>query len=716
MFYSHEILTSPEHGVATIWLVATLGSKSIARKLNRKAILDVDVPRACGVIKDPEAPMALRLQGNLLYGVSRVHNQQCGYTLTDVQAIHDRMRSLFRVISGGGLDSSAGKARPEQLVLPYDPTFLPETNLPGLGLDLSSLILSENRSLNQESSVLLPATPDLHQSSLALSVSPRLSFSSSDIAMRDWGRFGSDTDATGSVQRGLGLVGIATSTFEEAGVLLQPDFEFDEDGNIVELGPRRASEITRRRESDTPVPREYDQDRLHNMSPQGMLVDDEMDMVPQDHNQSLRAQLTTGQSAVPCLEKEQVEEGEVVETAQASNRESTSRGKRQPKTILSDEQIALRNTELAGLNNGYVENMAAAVQQKLYAKLSAQSKKNATLWVYGLGIGSVGGGVGASQHQHPLHCFSGDALYEALRGKAQTNTLKRKRPSEPEHDSVSKARRVRAKEEGYEEEMGRGEHVEGDDFWRENVEIGRQASSVIHDGNSQMPWNITASVQSSRFGSSIANAFRGFGSASDVSSRLVTHSVGSFGTDLDIAHLRGGRSRSQASASPLAGRSLPFDIDALTGLEFEANDLANMRDLDLGDYFQTNLHTDQNAGMEGVQDRNQFNSQHTHLSTLDQESVNFLDFLTMKIAGQMTESTNGPDGTAFAGLKQITFSALIPPESSPRAVATHGLMHTLTLATKGFIHVAQEPYEDVSSEEHGTRYRYGEIHLRLLGA
>lgn len=47
-------------------LVATLGSKSITRKLNRKAILNVDVPRACGVIKDPEAPMALRLQGNLL--------------------------------------------------------------------------------------------------------------------------------------------------------------------------------------------------------------------------------------------------------------------------------------------------------------------------------------------------------------------------------------------------------------------------------------------------------------------------------------------------------------------------------------------------------------------------------------------------------------------------------------------------------------------------
>ena len=82
------MLTSPEHGVATIWydiehfssnpawtwlmnnirLVATLGSRSIARRLNRKAILDVDVPKACDVILNPQAPMALRLQGSMLYG------------------------------------------------------------------------------------------------------------------------------------------------------------------------------------------------------------------------------------------------------------------------------------------------------------------------------------------------------------------------------------------------------------------------------------------------------------------------------------------------------------------------------------------------------------------------------------------------------------------------------------------------------------------------
>lgn len=47
-------------------LVATLGSKSAMKKVTRKAILEVNVPKACKTIIAPEAPLALRLQGNLL--------------------------------------------------------------------------------------------------------------------------------------------------------------------------------------------------------------------------------------------------------------------------------------------------------------------------------------------------------------------------------------------------------------------------------------------------------------------------------------------------------------------------------------------------------------------------------------------------------------------------------------------------------------------------
>lgn len=43
--------------------------------------------------------------------MSRVYSQQCGYTLTDVQAMHDRMRATLKVLPGGGLDPAAGKAK-----------------------------------------------------------------------------------------------------------------------------------------------------------------------------------------------------------------------------------------------------------------------------------------------------------------------------------------------------------------------------------------------------------------------------------------------------------------------------------------------------------------------------------------------------------------------------------------------------------------------------
>jgi hypothetical protein len=47
-------------------LFSTLGAKSSLKRINRKQILDVDVAKACQTIVDPVAPMALRLQSNLL--------------------------------------------------------------------------------------------------------------------------------------------------------------------------------------------------------------------------------------------------------------------------------------------------------------------------------------------------------------------------------------------------------------------------------------------------------------------------------------------------------------------------------------------------------------------------------------------------------------------------------------------------------------------------
>lgn len=87
MFYSHEILTKREYGVAIVWydpplsirstkftlvrLVATLGSKGTIYKVARKDILAVKIPKACETVVRPKVPLALRLQSNLLWGIAR---------------------------------------------------------------------------------------------------------------------------------------------------------------------------------------------------------------------------------------------------------------------------------------------------------------------------------------------------------------------------------------------------------------------------------------------------------------------------------------------------------------------------------------------------------------------------------------------------------------------------------------------------------------------
>lgn len=104
-------------------LLATLGSRSQLRRVNRKAIVEVDVPRACDTIVNPQAPLALRLQGNLLYvgrrhaitdcrfGVTRVFSQQSTYVLSDAQTAQSQLRALQSAVRTSILDPQAGQAR-----------------------------------------------------------------------------------------------------------------------------------------------------------------------------------------------------------------------------------------------------------------------------------------------------------------------------------------------------------------------------------------------------------------------------------------------------------------------------------------------------------------------------------------------------------------------------------------------------------------------------
>lgn len=79
--------------------------------MNKRAIQDVNVPRACEKILDPGAPLALRLQGNLLYGVSRVFADQCSYVLSDAEKTQSDMMTFFRALKSSDLDLPPAKAK-----------------------------------------------------------------------------------------------------------------------------------------------------------------------------------------------------------------------------------------------------------------------------------------------------------------------------------------------------------------------------------------------------------------------------------------------------------------------------------------------------------------------------------------------------------------------------------------------------------------------------
>ncbi len=78
MFYS-ETLLSKTGPLARVWL-----SANIERKLSKSHILQSDIEGSVSAIVDQgQAPMALRLSGQLLLGVVRIYSRKARYLLDD---------------------------------------------------------------------------------------------------------------------------------------------------------------------------------------------------------------------------------------------------------------------------------------------------------------------------------------------------------------------------------------------------------------------------------------------------------------------------------------------------------------------------------------------------------------------------------------------------------------------------------------------------------
>ncbi|KAK9492515.1 Rec8 like protein-domain-containing protein [Lipomyces doorenjongii] len=140
MFYSYDILSRRSSGLSTVWLIATLGSKSSLKRVHRKDILSVSIPDACNLIIHPPQPLALRLSSSLLYGVSSIYDQQSGFLYSDLTIAYTKLkRVMYNIPSerSQNLNVTSLPNRHDAYVMIDDPSFSIEFGLlPPLPIDV----------------------------------------------------------------------------------------------------------------------------------------------------------------------------------------------------------------------------------------------------------------------------------------------------------------------------------------------------------------------------------------------------------------------------------------------------------------------------------------------------------------------------------------------------------------------------------------------------
>jgi cohesin complex subunit SCC1 len=87
MFYSSQLL-SRKSPLGIVWLA----SHSEGRKLKRTQLHDFSIVSSCESIINPEAPLALRLSGQLLLGVVRIYSRKLAFLETDARNAIDGLQ------------------------------------------------------------------------------------------------------------------------------------------------------------------------------------------------------------------------------------------------------------------------------------------------------------------------------------------------------------------------------------------------------------------------------------------------------------------------------------------------------------------------------------------------------------------------------------------------------------------------------------------------
>ncbi|KAF8250538.1 hypothetical protein K440DRAFT_640093 [Wilcoxina mikolae CBS 423.85] len=670
MFYSHEVLTQRKYGVATIWLVATLGlSRTALRKIGRKDILSVNVPKACDTVTNPAAPLALRLQSNLLVGISRVYGQQFEYFYHDVTNAHTSIKKLDMVNKQANLDiARGGEGRSDQLILMDDPNLhpdlLPELDLAILG-DLSLEDLDNGSLTDLADSIERGLTPQNHPPfSPGPGTSPGTAGGYSEgIRPRSSVHGDRETSMPGDVEDNLQL--------EE-----HPLFEFNDQGEIREVSPKLpplhpdldrnpiAAPGSRARPPRVPgshlesedveeqVRREHEEGGLPDLEKQGNQPRDD-DLFP-----NFPQQMDLDGGYQPPREPETSELTPVPSEGQFSEEQAAAaaaRGPREPRMnhITIDENTQLTNHALKSLHTNYLENMEIARREKVARRLQRAAKSNAHILVMEYGIGG--------ELQNPIlkELFSGQAILNAIQGTGgeDAEAVRKRKRAELRQDGEAsddeEARRTRAKTQEQEQaqsELGRDATDLAGDL---DMELGRDApidlgGDEVQSLHSDTPWSAGDQL------------FSGGG--------VATSSVG------------GPRS---VADSPIK----PRNLRAMSRMSVAGSVRSVLEDV--AEEGETNLGLDDTAdqfeffGPDAEVETQVANTQWVR-ETMERESFEFYGFLKKRILEEHEKREIDVD------INFITFQTLIEPGRNRKIVAAQAFSHTLLLATKGLVTVSQE--------------------------
>ncbi|KAI5464027.1 Rec8 like protein-domain-containing protein [Mariannaea sp. PMI_226] len=442
MFYSHEILSNNQYGVSTIWLVATVG-KTSHRRLTRKAIQDVNVPKACETIIDPGAPLALRLQGSLLYGVSRVFSQQCHYVLSDAEKTQSDMLMFFRVMKTSELDPKAGKAKRHQITLQDDPNFDITNMLSNFDLFTDKELFSgPSQTSTQSVSQMTPRSQPSFSSSdfqqLLPFDLPQSSLSTTSQRLR------SDLGQT-SPRPGILYLEDPRMSFnpfgeEDIDPFAGIGLDIDADGNVIEMADP---------EPDLPVLPGLDaqdfqitgpksENLLHPNKGDNVFVVGE-DALPDAEPFPKRARVRTSTTSDVLSSETSLSQHVVTHLR---------RGRPRKVPQMVDETDRIPRSEFLDWSKNYLEKMDAS-RNRLRGTTPAQARKNATALLFENGIANIGTLRHVTKISHPLvKEFSGTVLKESLQNKRietgeDSRHGQRRSSSEAFEDGTSNVRRVR---------------------------------------------------------------------------------------------------------------------------------------------------------------------------------------------------------------------------------------------------------------------------------